>query len=234
MSAEQQKRKRGRPRKNPSYDKNKVNNELLKRVVDLFGEPFDDRVERSDEAPTIREVAMALETSPLRIRKILITAEYYSTETSRRVRALHEDGYSTKQIMDKTGLKAASVNSYLPYTKGAYNLPELSLNSERRRIYKRRNLACKKLVDNLGTIDQKRYLWEAIEAFSLYSFRTKGGKSFNYRTSENELVVQKDQVVIFRNEAEWIFEEYRIHGPQEEKPKWEYLIPIYSRLIGKN
>ena len=233
MSSEQQKRKRVRPRKNPSYDRNKVNNELLKRVVNLFEEPFDDRVERSDKAPTIREVAMALETSPLRIRKILITAEYYSTETSRRVRTLHEEGYSTKQIMDKTGLRAASVNSYLPYMKGAYNLPELSLNSERRRMYVRRSHACKKLVDSLGTADQKRYLWEAIEAFSLYSFRTKEGKSFNYRTSANELVVQKDQIVIFRNESEQMFEEYR-HGTQEENSKWEYLIPIFIRLIGKN
>lgn len=191
MSAEQPKRKRGRLRKNPSYDKNEVIRNLLERVVDLFGEPFDDRVERAYEAPTIREVAMALNTSPLRIRKLLITAGYYSTETSRRVRALHEAGYNTKQIMDRTGLKAASVNSYLPYTKGAYNLPELSLNSERRRVYMKRNQACKKLADSLGTIDQNQYLWEAIKAFSSYSFRTKDGKSFNYQTSINELIVQR-------------------------------------------
>ena len=75
MSAEQQKRKRGRPRKNPRYDKNEVISNLLEKVVDLFGEPFDDRVERTYEAPTIHEVAMALHTSPLRIRKLLITAE---------------------------------------------------------------------------------------------------------------------------------------------------------------
>lgn len=174
-------------------------------MVDLFGEPFDDRVERTYEAPTIREVAMALHTSPLRIRKLLITAEYYSTEMSRRVRALHEEGYNTKQIMDKTGLKAASVNSYLPYTKGAYNLPELSLNSERRRVYVKRKHVCERLADNLGTLYQKRYLWEAVEAFSLYPFRTKDGISFNYCTSKNELVVQKPQVVIFRDEVERTF-----------------------------
>lgn len=233
MSAEQQKRKRGRPRKNPRYDKNEVISNLLEKVVDLFGEPFDDRVERTYEAPTIREVAMALHTSPLRIRKLLITAEYYSTEMSRRVRALHEEGYNTKQIMDKTGLKAASVNSYLPYTKGAYNLPELSLNSERRRVYVKRKHVCERLADNLGTLYQKRYLWEAVEAFSLYPFRTKDGISFNYCTSKNELVVQKPQVVIFRDEVERTFEEYRARGIQNEKANWKYLIPIYNRLIGR-
>lgn len=228
MSAEQQKRKRGRPRKNPRYDKNEVISNLLEKVVDLFGEPFDDRVERTYEAPTIHEVAMALHTSPLRIRKLLITAEYYSTEMSRRVRALHEEGYNTKQIMDKTGLKAASVNSYLPYTKGAYNLPELSLNSERRRVYVKRKHVCERLADNLGTLYQKRYLWEAVEAFSLYPFRTKDGISFNYCTSKNELVVQKPQVVIFRDEEERTFEEYRARGIQNEKANWKYLIPIYN------
>lgn len=233
MSAEQQKRKRGRPRKNPRYDKNEVISNLLEKVVDLFGEPFGDRVERTYEAPTIREVAMALHTSPLRIRKLLITAEYYSTEMSRRVRALHEEGYNTKQIMDKTGLKATSVNSYLPYTKGAYNLPELSLNSERRRVYVKRKHVCERLADNLGTLYQKRYLWEAVEAFSLYPFRTKDGISFNYCTSKNELVVQKPQVVIFRDEVERTFEEYRARGIQNEKANWKYLIPIYNRLIGR-
>ena len=233
MSAEQQKRKRGRPRKNPRYDKNEVISNLLEKVVDLFGEPFDDRVERTYKAQTIREVAMALHTSPLRIRKLLITAEYYSTEMSRRVRVLHEEGYNTKQIMDKTGLKATSVNSYLPYTKGAYNLPELSLNSERRRVYVKRKHVCERLADNLGTLYQKRYLWEAVEAFSLYPFRTKDGISFNYCTSKNELVVQKPQVVIFRDEVERTFEEYRARGIQNEKANWKYLIPIYNRLIGR-
>lgn len=71
----------------------------LKKTVDLFGEPFDDRKERSEDAPSIRDVAQAMNTTPLKIRKILITTGNYSTELSRRVQSLREQGSSIQQIM---------------------------------------------------------------------------------------------------------------------------------------
>ena len=60
MSEEIQKAKRGRPRKKPDYDRTEQIDVLLEKAVDLFGEPFDDRKERSEDAPSIREVANAM------------------------------------------------------------------------------------------------------------------------------------------------------------------------------
>lgn len=58
---------------------------------------------------------------------MLITAGVYSTRLSRKVQSLYEDGCSIQQIMNETGLKKSSVHGYLPYIKGNYNLPEVTL-----------------------------------------------------------------------------------------------------------
>ena len=58
----------------------------------FIGEPFDDRVERSEEAPSIREIAKALDTTTLTVRKILVATGYYSTKLSRKVQELYEQG----------------------------------------------------------------------------------------------------------------------------------------------
>lgn len=130
MSEEIQKAKRGRPRKKPDYDRAEQINILLEKAVDLFGEPYDDRKERPEDAPSLHDVANAMETTPLKIRKILITTGHYSTELSRKVQRLYEEGYSIQQIMEETGLKKSSVHGYLPYIKGNYNLPEATLDAE--------------------------------------------------------------------------------------------------------
>lgn len=94
MSEKIQKAKRGRPRKKPGYDRDGLINDLLEKAVDLFGEPYVDRKERSEDAPSIRDVAQAMNTTPLKIRKILITTGHYSTELSRKVQRLREQGYT--------------------------------------------------------------------------------------------------------------------------------------------
>lgn len=145
VSTDTVKAKRGRPKKKPDYDRDKEIDALEKKVVELFGEPFDDRKERSEAVPSIRNIANALNTTPITVRKMLITAGYYSTELSRKVQDLYEQGCTIQEIMDQTGLKRSSVHAYLPYTKGNYNLPELPLNAERRRVYRKRISVCEKL-----------------------------------------------------------------------------------------
>lgn len=132
------KAKRGRPKKKPDYDREKEIEALQQKVIDLFGEPFDDRVERSETVPSIRDIAKALDVTPITVRKMLITAGYYSTKISRKVQKLYEDGRDIQEIMDQTGLKRSSVHSYLPYVKGNYNLPERPLNAEQKRIFRKR------------------------------------------------------------------------------------------------
>lgn len=103
-----------RPRK--KNDNPRVSmNQLLNKAVELFQEPYDDRDERDADLPSLRSVADQLNTTILRTRKLLITAECYSTDTSRAVQTLVAEGRSVEEIMVETGLKRASVNSYLPY-----------------------------------------------------------------------------------------------------------------------
>lgn len=116
-SAHIEKRKRGRPKKKPDYDRDKEIEAFQAKAVELFGEPYDDRIERSKDAPSIRDVAAAMDTTPLRVRKMLVTAGVYSTRLSREVQKLYEEGYTIQQIMDETGLRRSSVHAYLPYIR---------------------------------------------------------------------------------------------------------------------
>lgn len=136
------KAKRGRPKKKPGYDRAEVIDELLMKVAESFGTPFDDREERIEDAPTIVSVANALQITPIKVRKMLITAGYYSTAMSRKVQALQDEGYSVQKIMEETGLKKASVNGYLPYTKGAYKLESPTLYAEQGRLFRSRKVFC--------------------------------------------------------------------------------------------
>ena len=57
------KAKRGRPKKKSDYDREKEIEAFQVRAVELFVEPYDDRIERSEDAPSVREVANAMNTT---------------------------------------------------------------------------------------------------------------------------------------------------------------------------
>ena len=70
---------------------------MLDRAVELLEDPYDDRDLRDPGAPSITFVAHALHTTLIRTRKLLITADYYSTVASRRVQALAKSGRMFKK-----------------------------------------------------------------------------------------------------------------------------------------
>ena len=107
-----EKAKRGRPEKKPGYDKAEVIDDLLQKAVELFEEPFDDRQERSEDAPSLTYVAESLGISKPKARKLLITAGYYSTALSRQIQELHDGGLSISEIMERTGLGQTSVHCW--------------------------------------------------------------------------------------------------------------------------
>lgn len=198
MSDDTPKAKRGRPRKKPDYDRTEQIDVLLEKAVDLFGEPFDDRKERSKDAPSIRDVANAMEMTPLKIRKILITTGHYSTELSRKVQSLQEQGCCIQQIMKQTGLKRASVHAYLPYSKGSYNLSESSLNAERKKNYRNRKSVCERLCQNINLPDVEEYLWSAIVAFADYPFKTETGLPMKYTVKGGEIFFNRKEKSVTR------------------------------------
>lgn len=163
---------------------------LLARAVEEYKEPYDDRDERDSSLPSLRSVADELNTTILRTRKLLITAEYYSTATSRTVQTLTDAGVGIEAIMEKTGLGRASVNSYLPYKNLAFNLDQTTVNADRHRLFRRRVKAVDELQTHTDSPDAGVWLWKAIIAFEEYPFKTSGrgsreGVRFKYTVSRS-------------------------------------------------
>lgn len=162
--------------------------QLLSQAIELFHEPYDDRDERDASLPSLRTVATSLNTTILRTRKLLITAECYSTSISRTVQTLVAEGRSVEEVMAITGLGRASVNSYLPYKNLAFLLDQTTVNADRHRVFRRRVKAVNELQSHLDSPDVEVWLWKAIIAFEGYPFRTSGrggreGTKFKYEVS---------------------------------------------------
>ena len=181
--------KRGRPKKKPEYNKEQNTEDLLNKAVELFKTPLDDREKRPPNAPSIQDVADAMNTSRMRVRKLLITAGYYSTEMSREVNKYHEAGLSVQEICEKTGFKRSAVHSVLPYEKGIYKLEEPTLSAEQCQQFRKRKKSLEWLREELTKLDDEsceqnisdkhsseqgvcdELLWEAITAFEGYGFQ---------------------------------------------------------------
>lgn len=239
VSTDTVKAKRGRPKKKPGYDRTKVIDELLVKAVESFGMPYDDREERPEDAPTIVSVANALQITPIKVRKMLITAGYYSTAMSRKVQALQDEGYSIQEIMDETGLKRASVNGYLPYTKGAYKLDEPSVYAEQGRTFRTRKNAYEALQEHMDAEDAEGYLWQTIEAFANYPFSTEKGLSMKYTVKGREIffdrkeksVTKASVVKAFHRARQLQNEKGGVNGPKELGTFGaSYLYPVFLRI----
>ena len=239
VSQDLEKAKRGRPKKKPDYDREKEIEAFQSRAVELFGEPYDDRIERSEDAPSIRDVANAMNTTPLRVRKMLVTAGVYSTKLSRKVQSLYEDGCSIQQIMDETGLKRASVHAYLPYVKGNYNLPDSTLNAERKRVFRKRIRVCARLSQEIDPPDAEKYLWDAIMAYADYPFLTEKGLSMKYTVRGGEIFFNRKVKSVTRASVMEAFHRARqlqhekgfVSGPKELGTFGaSYIYPVFLRI----
>lgn len=178
---------RGRPKKKPDYCREDQIESLIESVVKLYGAPYDDRDERGGDEPTLKSVADELGITPGKVRKLLITADYFSTAKSRRIQALHDRGMSIRSIMEKTGLNQASVYNYLPYSRGAYKLPEPTIYAEQTRLFRKRKKACETLEEHMDDCDVCEYLWHTIEAFENYVFVEDCGDRFKYSIKDETI-----------------------------------------------
>ena len=172
--------KRGRPKKRPEYDREREIEKLVQQAVTLFELPFDDRDERPLDAPSINHVSQEMNVSRVKVRKLLITAGYYSSMASRKIQGLHDKGLPIEQICERTWLKKQTVNSLLPYRKGVYNLEDPPRYAEKCRIFRKRKEACALLAEHLDEKDCCKVLWEVIMAFEHNPFRTEDGRKIEY------------------------------------------------------
>ncbi len=68
-----------RPRKKPGYDAEKVRNDFFQEVAECYKE---------SSKVSLRDVAAEFDITLLKVRKVLITAGVYATDTSEQVQNL--------------------------------------------------------------------------------------------------------------------------------------------------
>ena len=159
-------------------------------AVSLYQLPYDDRDERPEEAPTLLSVAEVLNTTSSKVRKLLITADFFTSEKSREINSLSEQGLSLTEIAERMELTKATVCDYLPYSRGVYNLEDATLYAEQGRIFRARKRACEELEKHP---DDEQYLWQAIKAFENYPFRiqkpSEEVKRFQYTIQDERMCI---------------------------------------------
>ena len=72
------------------------------------------------ESQSVKDVAVALEVSPVKVRKVLITEGLWASRTSKQVAALRAEGLTTSQIAAQLCTTEKAVQQYLPYSRGLY------------------------------------------------------------------------------------------------------------------
>lgn len=188
-------------------------------------------------------VAEDYDISPMKMRKMLITAGVYRNEISELIAGLQAEGNTPEDIQRMTGLSRSTVNGYLPYTKVIYKNSESSVGADRVRLLRKRRKACKELQKELS----EDKLWECMELFQGFKFYTVSGLPFTYmiKVSKNgrytkEFIVDRrtDSKTLTWSSVTLAFHNaVRMRGEVIERPKAlgdirgvSYIFPILCRF----
>lgn len=163
----------GRKPSKPEYSAAKNLTQQMKAATELYTDKM-----------SLQAIADALSLNPIKVRKLLITAGVYESDTAKLVQqtfnTLREtQSYSAAvtSTMSALQLSRPSVTSYLPYEKGVY-FPEeaeaanISAGAERQRHYR--------AVVALRKDPCEENLWKCVVAFRGYKFKTMSGLPFTY------------------------------------------------------
>lgn len=133
---------------------------------------------------SLQAIADALSLNPIKVRKLLITAGVYESDTAKLVQqtfnTLREtQSYSAAvtSTMAALQLSRPSVTSYLPYEKGVYfpstaEKEKISVGAERQRRYR--------AVRKLRTEPTEEHLREVVLLYAGVRFKTYSGLPFTY------------------------------------------------------
>lgn len=163
----------GRKPRKPNYDANDILQEQMNAAVHLYNNDM-----------SLQAIADELSLNPIKVRKLLITARVYESNTAENVqdtfnRYRRKQNYKDAVLSTAATLQLskASVTSYLPYEKGVYFQAEeqekISVGAERQRRYRTVKLLRKNPCEET--------LWKCIVAFRGYEFKTMSGLPFTYQ-----------------------------------------------------
>ena len=163
----------GRKKLKPEYEAGKNLKDQMDAAVALYNSEM-----------SLQTIGEELGLNPIKVRKLLITADVYESEVAEKVRDTFEEYRETqnyKEAILSTAntlqLSKASVTSYLPYQKGVYfpstaDKEKISVGAERRRRYR--------AVRKLRSEPTEEHLWETVLLYSGVRFKTYSGLPFTY------------------------------------------------------
>ena len=162
----------GRKKLKPEYDAGKNLKEQMDAAVALYNSEM-----------SLQAIGEELGLNPIKVRKLLITADVYESEVAEKVKNTFEEyretqDYKTSILSTANTLKLskASVTSYLPYKKGVYfqstEKEKISVGAERQRRYR--------AVRKLRTEPTEEHLWKVVLLYAGVRFKTYSGLPFTY------------------------------------------------------
>ena len=163
----------GRKKSKPEFSSTKNLTEQMSKAVEFYNSQL-----------SLQSIADALSLNPIKVRKLLITAGVYESETAEMVQDVFSDFRKTQSYTDAIlstasalQLSKSSITSYLPYEKGVY-FPstvagdKISVGAERQRRYR--------AVRELLRAPNEENLWSCVVVFRGYTFHTVKGLPFTY------------------------------------------------------
>ena len=173
MSKMKKTRKPGGGRKlKPKYDAGKNLKEQMDAAVALYNSEM-----------SLQAIGDALNLNPIKVRKLLITADVYESDMAKKVKSTFEEyretqDYKTSIISTSSTLQLskASVTSYLPYQKGVYypstEKEKISVGAERQRRYR--------AMKRWRVDPTEENFWGVVLTYAGVKFKTYSGLPFSY------------------------------------------------------
>jgi len=190
----------GRKKSKPDYNPSAILQNQIDAAVALYG---------TADHPSLQTIADELNLNPIKVRKLLITADVYKSDATDQVQRVfnkHRDSGMphTEAIvatMRELNLSKSSVTSYLPYEKGVYFPAEtdnknLSVGAERIRRMRKRE----RILEELRAEQSEEALWAAVIEFQGYKFRTYSGLVFSYSLKKGRGDTYTKELFIDRRE----------------------------------
>lgn len=89
-------------------------------IVDERDDLYQKIVDEYHATGSVKQVVANLNTNTIKVRRVLITEGLWESPTSRNVAECYAAGMSVKEIANELCMSEKNVQSYMPYTRGAY------------------------------------------------------------------------------------------------------------------
>lgn len=101
-------------------------------------EHYSSIIETYAKTGSVKMTAEEMGTSVIKVRRVLITEGLWSSDTSRKILELYEQGLTVKEIAEKLHYTEKNVQAFLPYSRGTYGDGQ-TIDSVRSKEYRERN-----------------------------------------------------------------------------------------------